>query len=161
MADYTASLDGLPFRLNDPASNQSVLLGGQTLYDDAGNKFTITNPLPVGGSYPVVVTATIANGASLSGGVDLGRAVLSAIFMPAAWTAADLTFQVSHDNTTWVDLYDNGNTERVITGPAASRALNQDPAAWSAYRYVRVRSGTAGAAVNQGASRVLTLVGVI
>lgn len=159
MADYTASLDGLPFRLNDPAGNQSVLTGGQTLYDDAGNKFTISNPLPVGGSYPVNFTATIANGASLSGAVDLGRAVLSAVIMPAGWTAADLTFQVSADNATFVDLYD-GNVERVVTGPAASRALNLS-LDWSAYRYVKVRSGTAAAAVNQGASRALTLVGVV
>ena len=42
-----------------------------------------------------VSSATIANGASLSGAVYVGNRRLIGIQMPAAWTAAVLTFQVS------------------------------------------------------------------
>ena len=40
-------------------------------------------------------TATIANGQSLSGEVDLEGYAVAAISMPATWTAADITFAVA------------------------------------------------------------------
>ncbi len=49
-------------------------------------------------------TATIPSGQSLSAEVDLGANSLVGIAMPAAWTAADLTFQVSSDCWTTVLL---------------------------------------------------------
>ena len=42
-------------------------------------------------------TATIGTGASLSQQIDLGAMTLVGIVMPASWTAAGLTFQVSAD----------------------------------------------------------------
>jgi len=101
-------------------------------------------------------TVTIANGASLSDAVDLGGRKLVAIDMPASWTAASLTFQASVDGTTFDDLYD-GATERSLT-VAASRYLAFNIADWVSVRFLKVRSGTAASAVNQGGDRVITLV---
>ena len=45
-------------------------------------------------------SALIAAGTALSGPVPLGALTLVGISMPAAWTAAPLTFQVSPDGVT-------------------------------------------------------------
>lgn len=111
---------------------------------------------PVGSQAVETATVTIANGASLSGAVDLGGRKLVAIDMPAAWTAASLTFQASVDGVTYDDIYD-GATERSLT-VAASRYLMQNIGDWVGMRWFRIRSGTAGTPVNQGAARIITLV---
>lgn len=109
-------------------------------------------------------TVTIASGASLSDAADLGDNYLVGILMPSAWTAAELTFQGSLDNSTFTNLYwddvDNTTTgyEVVTTTAAASRLITLDWRKFAAFRYVKVRSGTAGTPVNQAADRVLTLV---
>lgn len=103
------------------------------------------------------ITVTIANGASLSGAAGLGRGVsLVGIVMPAAWTAAALTFQGSADSTNFFDLYDAG-TELNI-GAGASRYIQVDPAKTDSLMALKVRSGTSGTPVNQGADRTITLV---
>lgn len=115
---------------------------------------TLRDTLPHQQENPV---ATIANGQSLSDAIDLGGLRLVSIVMPSAWTAANLTFQVSHDGTTYNNLYDAGGSE-VTTTAAASRYIYLDPAFWSGIRFLKVRSGTSGAAVAQGAERLVTLV---
>jgi hypothetical protein len=103
------------------------------------------------------LTATIANGASLSGAVDLaGKGVLR-LLMPAAWTAAAITFQTSMDNSTFYNLYKVDGSEYSVTVDA-SRAVVLPPADFAGFAYLKVRSGAAGAAVNQGAERLVTLV---
>jgi hypothetical protein len=101
-------------------------------------------------------TVTIANGASLSDAVDLGGRKLIAIDMPASWTAASLTFQASVDGTTFDNVYD-GATERSLT-VAASYYSMLNIGDWVGCRYLKLRSGTAASAVNQGGDRVITLV---
>lgn len=100
--------------------------------------------------------ATIANGASLSDAVDLGGKLLGGILMPAAWTAANLTFQASADGVTYGNVYDAVGDEYTVTA-AASRFIALDPSMFSGAQYVKVRSGTAGSPVNQGAARVIVL----
>jgi hypothetical protein len=101
-------------------------------------------------------TATIANGASLSGANDLAGAALIRILMPATWTAAVLTFSVSNDNATYYDLYDQFGVE--MTGQAAaSRAIILSPSDFIGWRYVKIRSGTSASPVNQGGSRDVIL----
>lgn len=104
-----------------------------------------------------VEVATIANGASLSAAVGLGLHRVYAIQMPSAWTAASLTFQASYDNSTFANVYDDTGTELTIT-VAASRFVILDPVKFLGIRAIKVRSGTSGAAVNQGAERLLQLV---
>src|ERR1044072_669262 len=101
-------------------------------------------------------TATIANGASLPGAVDLGRTRLAKINMPASWTAAVLTFQTSSDNVTYRDLYDSYGVEYTAQA-AASRSIILNLADWLGSRYVKVRSGTSAAAGNPGGARRLEL----
>jgi len=108
-----------------------------------------------------VASVTIASGASLSGGIDLGDKVLSAIIMPAAWTAAALSFQASEDNgVTWLNMFDDGGVEVQIAtvGAVAGQRIALDPSMFSGVDFVKVRSGLSTAAVNQAADRVFTLV---
>jgi hypothetical protein len=140
-------------------SGSGLWLAMHSLTDDTGSLVTKSNPLSVGGAYPVVATATIASGQSLSGAIDLDRATLSAIIMPAAWTAASVTFQVSADGGTYVDLYDSA-TERAVS-VTTSRAYSQSLSDWAPFRYVKIRSGTSASPVSQGAARVITLIGVV
>jgi hypothetical protein len=100
----------------------------------------------------------IANGTSLSAEVDLGANVLVGIAMPAAWTAASLTFQVSPDGgVTWLELQ---SISAVISYTvAAGQFIAVDPAALRGFNALKVRSGTSGTPVAQGADRTLTLIG--
>lgn len=104
--------------------------------------------------------ATIANGAALSSVVDVTSLQLHGIIVPSSWTAANLTFQGSPDNVTFSDVYDDGGTELKATVIAGAYvALRNDfQLALSAIRYLKIRSGTTGTPVNQGAARTLTLI---
>jgi hypothetical protein len=106
-------------------------------------------------------TVTILNGASLSGDLDMGpESKLTGVIMPAAWTAASLTFQGSNDGVAFANVYDDGGTELSLT-VAASRSvgLRRDARlAIAPWRYLRIRSGAAGAPVAQGADRVIEII---
>ena len=112
------------------------------------------NRLPV----PVSPSVTIAETESLSGDVDLqgGERQLVGIQMPAAWTAAGVSFAVSADGTTWVPLY--WDDSEYVVDAAASRGISLEPSAFAGWPYVRVRSGTAGTPVNQDAERTLVVM---
>lgn len=105
--------------------------------------YPVTNPAPV-----------IANGASLSGLFYVGDGRLVGVQMPAAWTAASLSFQTSQDGTNFFDLYDNAGNEVVVTA-SASRQIVLD--GFDSGIWMKVRSGTSGTPVNQGAARTLTM----
>lgn len=104
-------------------------------------------------------TATIANGQSLSDAVALGTGFPAALQLPAAWTAAALTFQGSVDGgATYGNIYDDG-VERTIASASvvADRILSLDQRDWHGLTHIKIRSGTAAAAVNQGASRAIVV----
>jgi hypothetical protein len=108
-------------------------------------------------------TVTIANGASLSGAIDLGSSSLAGILMPAAWTAAGLSFTVSTSLAgTYVPLWNAIGSEYTV--PSASAVASQfivlPVADFLGIQFIKVRSGTAAAAVNQGGDRALVLVTV-
>lgn len=105
-------------------------------------------------------SATIANGASLSGAIDLGTNRLFAIVMSTSWTTANLTFQVSSDGSNFYDLYDDAGTEVTFTAAASRVIQNTNPGRWLGFRYLKIRSGTSGTAVNQGGARTLTVMAV-
>lgn len=103
------------------------------------------------------IPVTIASGASLSAAIDTGGAVPVRIAMPADWTAADLTFQVSSDGgTTWWNLYDAAGTEYTVTA-AEDREILLPYAELVGCRFIKLRSGTSDTPVNQAADRTLTL----
>lgn len=104
-------------------------------------------------------TATIANGASLSDIVDLGpEARLKAVQMPAAWTAAGMTFQVSNDGTNFFDLFSSAAEVAFTVVANQMIGLTYDQNSFfERFRYIKVRSGTTGAPVAQGAQRLVVL----
>lgn len=105
-------------------------------------------------------TVTILSGASLSGAVNIGNGSLFAIQMPASWTAAGLTFQASSDCSAYANLYNDAGTEVTSTAAASTYIVMATPASWLGIRCLKVRSGTSGSPVAQGADRALTIIAV-
>lgn len=104
--------------------------------------------------------ATIAAGTALSGPVALGALTLVGISMPAAWTAAPLTFQVSPDGVTWQELYDGAGNEVTIQAAANQFIipLANPSYLWRGVNLVQVRSGTLAEPVNQVAAATINLI---
>ena len=103
----------------------------------------------------------IAAGASLSAACPLGALTLVGISMPAVWTAAALTFQVSPDGgATWQEMYDGAGNPVTVTAAAGQFVVPvADPSyVWRGINMVKVRSGTAAAPVNQAAAATVNLV---
>lgn len=99
----------------------------------------------------------------LSGAINLKGYMLQLIIMPATWTAAALSAQLSLDGSTYVDFFteDGEWSLTSATVVAASRAISIN--ADTGIRMqgaIKFRSGLTGAAVQQGAARTLTLVAV-
>ncbi len=102
-------------------------------------------------------TVTILNGASLSAAVDIDGSTVVGIVMPAAWTAANLTMQMSADDSTHNNAYDEFGAEKTITA-AASRYILLNPSDFLGADSIKLRSGTSATPVNQGADRSITVV---
>ena len=100
---------------------------------------------------------TIVSGQSLSAALDLGYQRAVRVGIPAVWTAANLTFQVSTDGNTFKDLYDATGAEYTVT-VAANRAVILPLTDFAGIRFLKVRSGTAGAPVAQAATAALDLI---
>jgi hypothetical protein len=100
------------------------------------------------------LTATIGNGANLSDAVTLNGQQLAVIEMPAAWTAAVLTFQASMDGTNYFNVYNDAGDE-VYVIVDISRRVYVDIGALSQQKYIKLRSGTAVTTVNQGGARTI------
>jgi hypothetical protein len=107
--------------------------------------------------YTLTPPVTIALNGSLSGAVRLAGMLLVGLVMPAAWDAANLTFQGSIDNVTFNNVYDDAGTEKTAVA-AASRHLLIVAADFAGIEWLKVRSGTAGTPVVQTAARTITLV---
>lgn len=103
-------------------------------------------------------SVTILNGQSQpAAGYDLANRTLMGLELPAAWTAAGLSFQASRDNATWRDLF-TINGEYAFPSSSGGQFLAVDPNYFLGVRYLKIRSGTTGAPVAQGADRVVNLV---
>ncbi|MDR3495351.1 MAG: hypothetical protein P4L82_12190 [Ancalomicrobiaceae bacterium] len=105
------------------------------------------------------LTATIVgnDATGLSGALDLGALRALRIIMPAAWTAAALTFQTSADGTVYSNLYDETGNEVSYT-PVAAAAMRLPISDWLGVRFLKIRSGPNAAPVAQAYNRVLTVV---
>ena len=107
-------------------------------------------------------TATIAAAASLSDAVELKGGEVVRISMPAAWTAADITFQVSDDaGATFRNLFMEWGFE---LGCAAAAGISIEASIFLKLQQIdqiKIRSGTSGTPVAQAAERLVILeVGV-
>lgn len=101
-------------------------------------------------------TVTIASSGSLSDAAYIGAETVVAILMPAAWTAAALSFEVSQDGSTYYDLQYEGSEVTFAAG--VDEAVVLDPAKTYPFSYIKVRSGTEATPVNQAADRDLILL---
>lgn len=116
------------------------------------------------------ISVTIANGESLSGAASIERRNLVGLVVPTGWTAAGIGFMVSYDGgTTYVQLNITDHSTApagldefevlaadVPTGEAIFIAL--DPSVFLGATHVKVKSQTAGSAVNQTGAKTLYLV---
>ena len=101
-------------------------------------------------------TFTVLSGASVSDDIGLDGRVPVAIYMPAAWTAAAITFQAAYEiDGTFYDLYDTAEAEFDITTPVAGKVHTIDPNLFLGVTQLRIRSGVSATPVNQGADRAL------
>ena len=119
------------------------------------------DPLPAGSAALTSVDATIANGTSLSGAVDLGAGMtLVGIITPSGWTTAVVTFQSALALAgTLYDLYTLGGVEVASPAPLVAQRWHPiDPADFIGVRYLIVRSGTGAVPVNQSSGDVLKLI---
>jgi hypothetical protein len=112
--------------------------------------------------YHRVKVVTIAQGAALSAEIDLEDFASMGLFMPAAWTTADLGLQVSPTSGgTYYPLLDTKNgygTDVNIDGATASKAYIV-PLHLFPFRFVKLWSTDgAGGDTNQAAARTLTVV---
>jgi hypothetical protein len=99
---------------------------------------------------------SIANGQSLSNAIDLKENGLCGLYMPAAWDAADLTLVGATSlSGTYQNVNDKDGTEMLIKA-AASRFILLNPADFAGLRFLKLRSGTSGAAVAQTAARTIS-----
>ena len=115
--------------------------------------------LPAVGQGPLLQrrTASITSGQSLSASVDIKDQPIVAIQMPSTWTTANLTFQGSSDGTNFFNVYNMEGDEFTVT-VAASRYVVLSPFEFQWARYIKIRSGTSGAPVNQAGDRTLVIV---
>lgn len=115
-------------------------------------------------------TVTIANNTAVSSAInirEIGPRGL-AVKVPSQWTAANICFEVSLDNATWIPLRDEfGSVIRIINIQTAEASIYAAPAsAWMAgvWHYLRVKSistaapVTAHTAANQSAARQLEVL---
>ena len=111
---------------------------------------------------PAVSSVVIQSGQSLSAAIDLAEQRLHRINVPGNWTTAGMTFQVSHDDVTYYDLYNESGEYALAAGAAvAGKSVVVDAQVFFGARYLKIRSGTAGAPVAQtGGNKTITLVTV-
>lgn len=104
-----------------------------------------------------VTELVIANGTAVSAALPMGATRICAIIVPATWTTANLTFQASDDGVTYYNVYDIFGSELTATA-AASYYILLDPKLFACTRFLKIRSGTNGTPVNQGADRTLKVL---
>jgi hypothetical protein len=106
-----------------------------------------------------LIPVTIAAGQSLSPQVDIGPGQLVGIYIPASWTVASPTFQVSPDGgVTWYEHISYTGSPTVFgydSGVAAYLAV--DPTLWQGALSLKIRSGVVGAPVAQVSTVTLQL----
>lgn len=111
----------------------------------------------IAASYTATSVA-IASGQSLSGALELNMGKLARISMPAAWDAANLTFQVlSADGLTYQNLYDSFGNEYTVTAAAAREIIVNLADFLCVTSAIKIRSGTSGVPVVQSADRTVRL----
>ncbi|MDB5432416.1 MAG: hypothetical protein JWP35_3532 [Caulobacter sp.] len=147
-----ASIDGHVDGLEGSASAILAALQGNLTVVAAATGLPVTAPPPASATVTILATTSLSGALQVDG-------KLAGIIIPAAWTAAAITFAASPDGVTYYDVYDAG-IERTIAPASvvASHFIALPLSDWVGVKYVKVRSGLGGAVVAQAADRVITLV---
>lgn len=90
-------------------------------------------------------SVTIANGQTVSNGVDLGELALVGMQLPSALTSVAITFQASHDGVTYAAITKIDGTAYTVTS-APSKYIIIPPADLAGARFLKVVGGSAEAA---------------
>lgn len=99
-------------------------------------------------------TATIANGQTASGAVDMNTHALCGMFIPSSFTGTTITFQTALTLAgTYVSVRDGAGSALSKT-VAQGQYIPLDPADFAGIRFLKIVSGSA-----EGGERVVTLVG--
>lgn len=93
----------------------------------------------------VQTSVVIANGQTVSGVIAKQSMAMVGAVMPASFEGATLTFQVSADGTTYVELDDNSSGSAISATVAASKAVTL-PAELAPWPFFKIVSGTQVAA---------------
>ena len=102
--------------------------------------------------------ATIEAAANLSDAVDLAGADVIRITMPDAWTAAEITFQISDDRgATFRNLYMEWGIELGAWATAGTSIEASIFLRLLSIDQIKIRSGTSGAPVAQVAEREILI----
>lgn len=109
------------------------------------------------------IPVSIANNTALSAEVNVNGLRIVGVQMPAGWTAAAITFQAlisqSGSTPTFGEVVDAANAAISLATPTAGTYMAlPDSLALRALGRIKVRSGTSGLPVNQGAQRDFFLV---
>lgn len=105
---------------------------------------------------PVAAKATIPAAASQSDALIVGGLQLLDLVVPAAWDAANITLLGSIDGTAFFPIHDAAGAEVALTA-APGRIVRFPAEFFVGVNFLRLRSGTTAAPVNQAAQRVVHL----
>jgi hypothetical protein len=113
-----------------------------------------------GGFYKASVDGMAAATSGLSTIISLKGYLLTNIIIPDAWTTAALTFLLSVDESTYNSVFTyDGELSYSSSNVLAGHSLGVKPEhAMQLQGLIKLRSGTKAAAVNQAASRTITLI---
>lgn len=104
-------------------------------------------------------SVTIASGQSLSSAFPCGGMKLTAIQVPASWTAAVITFQAAKTlNGTYGDVRNSEGIEYSVTVVAGTDWIELDPIDFLGCKFFKLRSGTSAAPVAQAADRTIPVI---
>lgn len=107
------------------------------------------------------VSVTLTSGGTLSAAVNINGLAVVGVIAASGWTTAAISFDASVDGSNYYPLYTDGGEVTIPSshvGTDQARLFALDPAFWVGVNYLKVRSGTKGSEVGQGAERGLTLV---
>lgn len=97
------------------------------------------------------ISAIIASSGTVSNSIDTSGTSIVGYILPSSFTGTSITFQVSNDNDTFVELKDtNGNDITHIV--AQNTAVAISPLDFAGWRYVKFVSGS-----TEGAERVINI----
>jgi hypothetical protein len=103
-------------------------------------------------SLQIVNGPTIKAGESLSDGVDCSAGQIVRLTLPASWTPANITFQISSDGTFYNDVFNEDGREVMVPNAPPGSAIVFEVASskrFIAFAHVKVRSGTRDGPVKQ------------